>query len=250
MPSIDYFISSDLFEPGTREQARHAEQLLRFDSLTFHFSRPTPVLTSEQLENTDGNQLFFPNASAVYLIPQTLPKFHPDFDDAIEQILHIDTTNSLVGIVFDREKYHWKVRLRTRLENRGLDLSRIVFVPSVSSDKFQILLQEATLLLDPFPFGGGVTSLEAFALCKPVVTLRPAQTVMHLTDGMLKLMKMNELRTSTLQEFVATATEIRFNATQRSKLQAEICEQNGVLFESDDTINEWNKVLIKLTQHM
>ncbi len=49
--------------------------------------------------------------------------------------------------------------------------SRVRFLPTLPHDDFLRLLRAAAVVLDPFPFGGGVTTLEAFAVGTPVVTL-------------------------------------------------------------------------------
>jgi predicted O-linked N-acetylglucosamine transferase (SPINDLY family) len=41
-------------------------------------------------------------------------------------------------------------------------------------------------MIDPYPFGGGVTTLEALAVCTPVLTLPSRQTVLTLTAGMIR----------------------------------------------------------------
>ena len=51
-------------------------------------------------------------------------------------------------------------------------------------DDWFALLRAATVLLDPFPFGGGVTTLEAFAMCRAVVTAPRLQSVPALARGM------------------------------------------------------------------
>ena len=43
-------------------------------------------------------------------------------------------------------------------------------------------------MLDPFPFGGGVTTLEALSTCTPVITLPSRQTVPQLAAGMIDTM--------------------------------------------------------------
>ena len=56
----------------------------------------------------------------------------------------------------------------------------------------------ATVLLDPYPFGGGTTTLEAFNLCQPVVTLPSKQTVAALAKGMVIKMQRRVVQMRTL----------------------------------------------------
>ena len=43
-------------------------------------------------------------------------------------------------------------------------------------------------MLDPMPFGGGVTILESFAVCTPIVTIPSLQNVPGLATGMIRRM--------------------------------------------------------------
>ena len=43
-------------------------------------------------------------------------------------------------------------------------------------------------MLDPFPFGGGVTTLESLSVCTPVITLPSRQSVPQLAAGMIQTM--------------------------------------------------------------
>lgn len=61
-----------------------------------------------------------------------------------------------------------------------------------------------------FKFGGGVTSLEAFSLCKPVITLPDKQTVPQLTKGMYEHMGMGELVARSLDEFAELAVRVSY----------------------------------------
>ena len=65
-------------------------------------------------------------------------------------------------ITYDPKKALWLHVLQGRLNHHP----QIVFLPLALGDKFFGLLRASTLLLDPFPFGGGVTTLEAFSVCR------------------------------------------------------------------------------------
>jgi hypothetical protein len=61
----------------------------------------------------------------------------------------------------------------------------IVWMPSLSSEEYLLLLGIGDLMIDPFPFGGGVTTLESFFMCTPVLTLPDEQNVPQLAAGMI-----------------------------------------------------------------
>jgi hypothetical protein len=62
-------------------------------------------------------------------------------------------------------------------------LDRIIWVPSLTPQEYLTLLAVGDVMLDPFPFGGGVTTLESLAVCTPVLTLPSAQSVPQLAAG-------------------------------------------------------------------
>ena len=62
-------------------------------------------------------------------------------------------------------------------------LARIVWVQSLTPQEYLTLLAIGDLMLDPFPFGGGVTTLESVSVCTPVITFPSAQSVPQLAAG-------------------------------------------------------------------
>lgn len=63
--------------------------------------------------------------------------------------------------------------------------SRVRFVSPLSGRDFFRLQCRADIVLDPFPFGGGVTIIEALACGTPVVTSGAMQSVHRLAEGMI-----------------------------------------------------------------
>lgn len=124
----------------------------------------------------------------------------------------------------------------------GSSFSQVFFLPSLPPPEYQLLLNMSLLLLDPFPFGGGVTSLEAFAYCKPVVTLPSLQTVPRLTGGMLQSIGARDLIATSEQTMVDLVAKVVRNSTWRAVLESAICaavEKGGGLYESPQAVEEW-----------
>ena len=73
-----------------------------------------------------------------------------------------------------------------KLLNEGIVdsyLNRIIWLDSLNPAEYLMLLAIGDVMLDPFPFGGGVTTLESLAVCTPVITLPDAQSVPQLATG-------------------------------------------------------------------
>uniref|UniRef100_A0A7S3XXF4 O-GlcNAc transferase C-terminal domain-containing protein n=1 Tax=Heterosigma akashiwo TaxID=2829 RepID=A0A7S3XXF4_HETAK len=121
----------------------------------------------------------------VFTSPQSLMKFSPDFDRVIEGILEGDQFACVV-LLHDPRKGAWTKALQARQAGTVRAFARVIFLPTMPTEDFWRLLQASDLLLDPFPFGGGVTTLEAFAHCKAVLTAPGLQSVPALAGGMIR----------------------------------------------------------------
>ena len=123
---------------------------------------PVPGKTREEFG-------FEPDAH-IYLCPQTLFKFHPDFDPLLGAVLDGDPAGTLVLI--EGKHKEWQellmARLQSSIEEAG---ERVRFVPRQGFDDYLSLLSCADVILDPPIFGGGNSTLEALAMGTPVVTL-------------------------------------------------------------------------------
>ena len=151
--------------------------------------------------------------TSIALIPQHMPKFHPHFDVVLTSIL-LEAPNSVIVLVGNKKKFQWRRMLMTRwreklhgllsLRNNSSSsetstagdinitemesnvdtlLSRIGWLDSLTPSEYLTLLAIGDVMLDPFPFGGGVTTLESVAVCTPVVTLPSRQSVPQLATG-------------------------------------------------------------------
>jgi hypothetical protein len=126
--------------------------------------------------------------STVYLVAQSLPKFHPEFDEALFGILEKDTS-ALVVITSDTQKTVHLSTLRKRwLREYGKNLSeRIVFVPNLPRMEMLTLLQSGRIhaALDPFPVGGGITTVELLSCGVGVVTFSEGISVIRSSAALV-----------------------------------------------------------------
>ncbi len=93
IPNIDYYISCEDFETEGSE-AQYSEALVRMKNIPNYFYRPDSVkLTdAQQIRKKVG----LPTGNRLYVVPQSLFKFHPDFDAVLGEILRRDSNGLLI----------------------------------------------------------------------------------------------------------------------------------------------------------
>jgi predicted O-linked N-acetylglucosamine transferase (SPINDLY family) len=226
IPNVDWFISSDLFEPENA-QAHYSERLHLIEGVgtLAYYYRPQltgSAKTRAHFGLRDGDHL--------YLCPQTLFKVHPDLDAIFAEILRADPEGRVVLI---EGKYaSWGQLLRERFARTIPDVAgRIVFFPRVSPDDFLHLIAVCDVMLDTLHFNGMNTSLEAFSLGVPVVTLPGAFQRGRHTGGMYTRMGLDECIARSREDYVRIAVRLGRDTEYRAQVSTRILERCGALFE-------------------
>jgi predicted O-linked N-acetylglucosamine transferase (SPINDLY family) len=163
--NIDYYISTHDFEVEGAEE-HYSEKLIRLNSqLTYYYRVTLPhfskVRSDFGLANTDH----------IYLCPQALFKFHPDFDPILADILSQDDQGQV--ILVEGNHQHWTELLKKRFSQtipKAIN-DRIRFLPRMTLGEYFNLIALSDVMLDPFHFGGGNTTYEALPIGTPIVTL-------------------------------------------------------------------------------
>jgi predicted O-linked N-acetylglucosamine transferase (SPINDLY family) len=163
-PTMDYFVSSQLLELPEVD-AHYTETLVRLASLGTYYYRPA---IGESRKT--GREFGLDPGRPAYVCPQTLYKFHPEFDFILSGILANDRDGVLVLI--EGRAPHWTGQLNDRFARIMPEfVDRIHWLPAQPNQDFLQLLASADVILDPIHFGGGNTSYEALGVGTPVVTL-------------------------------------------------------------------------------
>lgn len=247
--TIDFFVSSDLYD---NRYTSYAEQLIRFDSLGFYFRHPREAGYLPDIPILDST--FFRggvNITHLYVCPHSLPKFHPNFDHVLIRLLaEAPARMAAIVLVYDTKKTLWMHTLKRRLAGVN-NFDRLIFLPLLKGADFFRLLRSATVLLDPFPFGGGVTTLEAFSVCRLVVTAPSLQTVPALTAGMYRHANLSDAPIATdADSYVDIVHYLVDRPEHRHRLETQLCASHNdprtSLYSSQAAIDEWERLLNKL----
>ncbi len=231
IPNIDYFLSSELVEPEEGDQ-HYSERLVRFSRLPTYYYRP--ALPPRQ---TSRRELGLPEDRRLYVCPQSLMKFHPDFDAVLGALLRRDPGGDLVLVegLYPR----WTELLRERFTRSFPDVvERVRFLPGMAGERFLALLGAADAVLDPLHFGSGNSSYEAFALGAPIVTWPGAFMRGRVTAGGYRQMGVQGLEARDGDHYVELAFRLANDRPFREEMSAHILERSGLLFEDAPFIEE------------
>ena len=231
IPNMDYFISSENAElPGADDH--YSERLIRLKRLPIYYYRPDIAegqISRENFGLDDGCNL--------YVCPQTLFKFHPDFDMALGEILRRDQRGILVLI--EGNFSYWTELLMERFHGAFPDVTdRVKFLPRMSEQEFLSLLKLADVVLDPFHFGGGNSSLEAFACSVPVVTLPSPFLRGRLTLALYEQMGVMDCVAYDFKSYVNIALRLANEINWRKKIREKIRSRADILFEDVEAVRE------------
>ena len=236
IPTVDYFISNDLYEiPGS--EAHYSERLFllrNLGSLAYYY-RP-----ERGERQKDRSHFGLSDDEHVYVCPQNLFKFHPDMDELIAGILRRDGRGKLVMI--DGRIERWTNLLKRRWEASMPDvMDRIVFLPRMDSVDYVDLIAVSDVMLDTLHFNGMNTSLDAFAVGTPIVTWPGALQRGRHTQAMYRKMGLTECIVDDAQAYIDRAVRLASDAGYRATMKRKILDANAALFEDMQVVHEFER---------
>jgi predicted O-linked N-acetylglucosamine transferase (SPINDLY family) len=104
-------------------------------------------------------------------------------------------------------------------ESQGISRTRIEFYGYISTEEYFHLHNEIDIALDPFPFSGGCTTIDALWMGVPVITKKGDKTAGRFSENFLSLCKVPELISENEQDYILKALELGkdFNRIQSYK---------------------------------
>ena len=238
IPNIDYFISSTLLE-NSDASSHYTEQLIRLSYLPTYYFRPEAP-EKPFIRNDYG----LPDEGRLYVCPQSLFKFHPEFDDILGELLRRDPDGRLV-LIEDMIGGYWKRLLYERFNRAFPDVvDQVIFVPHMPKEKYLGLLILADAVLDIPTFSGGNSSFEAFAMGAPIITWPHDFMRGRVTSAFYKQMGLNELIATDAESYLALALRLAQDTDFKNRMRADIKANVHKLYERHEVVREMESFFI------
>jgi predicted O-linked N-acetylglucosamine transferase (SPINDLY family) len=234
--SIDYFVSSEILEPAGAED-HYTETLVRLRTLPFYYYRPEPP------QPVRGRDFFGLSESAhLYACPQSIYKFHPEFDPILADILRRDPQGRLVMIRWAYVQADDLLRQRWATVMPEV-LDRIDWLSRLQPPEYLSLLAVSDVVLDPIHFGGGNTSWEAFAVGTPIVTLPSGFLRGRITLALYERMGIRDAVAEGTEHYVSLAVRLGTDPGLRRHLRERIQSASPLIFEDLEAVREMERFL-------
>ncbi len=169
MPTMDYFLSSELMEP-TGAEKHYSEELITLPGVGVSFTKPViPKVLMPKKRRDFGMR----EDAGIYLCCQSVFKYSPEQDEVIAQIAKRVPDSQFVFLVTNEVvESNFKSRMDRAFAAVGLcAVDHCVWMREMDVLDFWNLNLVADVSLDTLGWSGGVTTFEAVACGLPVVTL-------------------------------------------------------------------------------
>lgn len=234
MPTIDYFLSSDLMEAPNGEQ-HYAEKLIRLPNLGIAY--PKPTLPTPKKSRAEFN---LPEDAVIYLCCQSTYKYLPQHDEIFPRIaqevknakfvfLHSPISRSL-DETFQR-------RLGKAFARFNLEIDQYcIFFPRLLPEDYLCLNLVSDVFLDTLGWSGGNTTLEAIACDLPIVTCPGEFMRGRHSYGILKMLGVTETIAENREDYIKIAVRLGVDPDWRDSIREKINQCHGNLYEDQGAV--------------
>jgi hypothetical protein len=264
-PELDYYITSRYFE-NTQDlsipKSNYSETpILLKTSGTYYYS---PVKLVERFLTPNARakfqtaeQLGFPPGTLIVGCLQSFFKFNNDFEQVLAVLLR--RTAAGIGTVGGKRGRPVYLALsnsipfnKVHLDKLNLlfkdHMDRIKWFQNKGPDEWLNLVSICHVMLDPFPFGGCNTSLEAFDFGIPVIC-RPSNVINgRFTRGFYEIMGIDLALccAANSDDYVDKVLRLLNDDFYYTGVSQSILKGKVKLFENPETVADYQNMLVKL----
>jgi protein O-GlcNAc transferase len=240
LPTIDYFLSGDLFE-SKNAQEHYTEELIRLPNMGISYPKPfipKPTKTRSDFHLRDN--------AVIYLSCQAISKYLPQHDYLFVEIARL-VPNAQFVFVLRKELLNSsdtttiEVKFRQRLSkaftkaNLNLD-DYCIFLPRQNWDSYTSLMLSSDVFLDTLSFSGGHTTFDAVACNLPIVTCPGKLMRGRQSYGILKMLGVTDTITQNEAEYIEIAVRLGLNPQWRQEISQRMSQRHHYLYEDKSCV--------------
>jgi predicted O-linked N-acetylglucosamine transferase (SPINDLY family) len=228
MPTIDYFLSSDLMEPPDGD-AHYNERLVRLPNLSICYTRPRLKPPVKQRPDYGLR----PDA-VVYFTPQSLYKYLPQHDQVFPRIARRVPGCQFVFIEHPVPAVTGKFRRRLHraFAEHGLEgADHCLILPRLTTEEFRDVNLLSDVYIDTLSWSGGKTTIEAVAYGLPVVTCPGALMRARHSYAILKRMGIDETIAADMDAYVDIACRLGLDPDYRQSIRDLVAARSDRVFD-------------------
>jgi len=228
MPTLDYFLSSDLMEPADGAE-HYTETLVRLPQLGLcYVPEARPAL------RLDRAALGLAPDVPVYWSGQALYKYRPAYDAVFPRIAAAVGACQFVFIGFAKSRAvteAFRERLGAAFAAFGLDAEQYcVILPPMSPERFVAAAGVADVLLDTPGWSGGKSTLDCLAQDPAIVTLPGGFMRGRHTAAILRRIGCAATVAGSLDEYVAIAARLGLDVAWRAQVRQAVARGKAGAF--------------------
>ncbi len=201
LTAIDYRFTDSFFDPPAPAAAKpSSEKLVYLDPAAWCYDPGQVVENPAPPPSLKNDYITFGSLSNLLKINEPLVDLWAKVLLAVPHSRFAAVSGALLGrSAFGRD------RLLSLFAARGIPADRLVLLDRTSRQEYFGQYQQIDIVLDTFPFHGGVTTLDALYMGVPVITLA-GETYTSLTGvSILSNLDLPELITHSAEEYLAAA---------------------------------------------
>jgi protein O-GlcNAc transferase len=242
MPTLDYFLSSDLMEPPDG-QAHYIEKLVRLPHLGLCY-----LPDESSSVRLDRAALGLRPTGPVYWSGQALYKYRPAYDEVFPRIAAALGPCQFVFIGFAKSNTvtaAFRERLGAAFAAFGMDAEQYcVVLPPMSPEHFVAAVGVADVVLDTPGWSGGKSTLDCLAQDPAIVTMPgPFMRGRH-TDAILRRIGCEATIACSLDDYVAIAARLGSDAAWRAQVRHAVARGKAAAFRDMDYMRALETFLV------
>ena len=228
LPTVDYFLSSELMEPPNGQE-HYTETLVRLPNLGVYYEpievKPIPV---------DRAQLGLRQTASVFWCAQSLFKFLPRHDEVFPLIARGLSDSQFVFVPYRGGTAVTEVfqeRLRKAFAAFGMNAAdHCVFLPRLDQDRYITAIGQCDVFLDSIGWSGCNTTLESLAHDLPIVTRRGDLMRARHAAAILERMGITDTIVETVDDFISTAVRLGRDVPWRNAIKQRIATNKDKIY--------------------